>query len=69
MPLHAFRRLKRLSDTTESEYRQAMAWEKIHPLEDIYHTLIALRKEHPALRYGNFMTIIASNKVYSYSRT
>lgn len=60
---------KGLSGTAESEYRQAMAWEKYHPMEDIYRSIIALRKAHPALRYGNFRTIVASNKVYSYSRT
>ena len=60
---------KGLSGTTESEYRQAMAWDKNHALEEIYRSMIALRKEHPALRYGNFRTIVASNKVYSYSRT
>lgn len=53
----------------EKEYRQAMAWEKNHPLEDIYRSLIALRKEHPALRYGSFRTNLASGKTYSYSRT
>ena len=60
---------KGLSGTAESEYRQAMAWEKYHPMEDIYRSMIALRKAHPALRYGNFRTIVASNSVYSYSRT
>lgn len=59
---------KGLCGTTESEYRQAMAWGKKHPLEDTYRSLIALRKEHPALRYGNFRTIYASGKAYSYSR-
>lgn len=60
---------KGLYGTTESEYRQAMAWDKNHALEEIYRSMIALRKEHPALRYGNFRTIVASNSVYSYSRT
>ena len=60
---------KGLCGTTESEYRQAMGWEKTHPLEEVYRSLIALRKKHPALRYGDFRTIIASNKIYSYSRT
>ena len=60
---------KGLCGTTESEYRQAMAWDKNHALEDIYRSLIALRKAHPALRYGNFRTNIASDKVYSYSRS
>ena len=49
-------------------YRQAMAWEECHPMEEVYRSLIALRKEHPALRYGSFRTNIASDKVYSYSR-
>jgi len=60
---------KGLYGTTESEYRQAMAWEECHPMEEVYCRLIALRKENPALRYGNFKTIAASKKVYSYSRT
>ena len=60
---------KGLCGTTESEYRQAMAWDKNHALEDIYRSLIALRKAHPALRYGYFRTNIASDKVYSYSRS
>lgn len=60
---------KGLSGSTESEYRQAMAWEKNHPMEEVYRSLIALRREHPALRYGNFRTNIAANKVYSYSRS
>lgn len=60
---------KGLCGVTESEYRQAMGWEKNHPMEDIYRSLIALRKAHPALRYGNFRTNCASDKVYSYSRT
>ena len=60
---------KGLCGTAESEYRQAMAWEKSHPLEGIYRNLISLRKTHPALRYGDFITNYASRKIYSYSRT
>ena len=60
---------KGLCGTTESEYRQAMAWEKTHPLEEVYRKLIALRKEHPALQYGSFRTNVASDKVYSFSRS
>ena len=59
---------KGLCGLSESEYRQAMAWGKSHPLEDIYRRLIALRKEHPALRYGDFVTNFAAGKTYSYSR-
>lgn len=60
---------KGLSGTAESEYRQAMTWDKRHALEEIYRSMIALRKEKPALRYGGFRTNIASDKVYSYSRS
>ena len=59
---------KGLCGVSESEYRQAMAWGESHPLEDIYRRLIALRKEHPALRYGDFVTNFAAGKTYSYSR-
>ena len=60
---------KGLCGMSESEYRQAMAWEQKHPLEETYRSLIALRKEHPALRYGDFRTNFAAGKTYSYSRT
>ena len=46
-----------------------MAWEVNHPLEEIYRTLIAMRKAHPALRSGDFSTNFACGRVYSYSRT
>ena len=59
---------KGLCGVSESEYRQAMAWGKSHPLEDIYRRLISLRKAHPALRYGDFVTNFAAGKTYSYSR-
>ena len=60
---------KGLCGLSEQEYRQAMAWEKNHSLEDIYRRLIAMRKAHAALRYGDFRTNFASEKTYSYSRT
>ncbi len=59
---------KGLAGIQEWEYRQAMAWDKSHPLEDVYRKLIALRKAHPALRYGSFRTELAAGKVYRYSR-
>lgn len=59
---------KGLCGLDEHEYRQAMAWQKNHPLENIYRRLIALRKTQPALRYGDFRTNFASGKIYSYSR-
>ena len=68
MPCVFYGNEKGLVGTAESEYRQAMPWEKTHPLEEVYRRLIALRNEHPALRYGDFRTNTASDKVYSYSR-
>ena len=59
---------KGLCGVSEREYRQAMAWGKHHPLEDVYRRLIALRKAHPALRYGDFVTNFAAGRTYSYSR-
>lgn len=43
---------KGLCGVSESEYRQAMAWGKSHPLEDVYRRLIALREgtSRPAVR-------------------
>lgn len=60
---------KGLSGLIEQEYRQAMPWQRQHPLEEVYRRLIALRKEKTALRYGDFKTVFASGKAYSYSRT
>lgn len=60
---------KGLCGLSESEYRQAMSWDSNHPLEDVYRRLITLRKTHAAIRYGDFKTNFASEKIYSYSRT
>lgn len=59
---------KGLWGAQEPEYRQAMAWNRTHPLEDIYRKLISLRKSTPALRYGSFQTVCASGGVYRYAR-
>ncbi len=59
---------KGLQGIQEREYRQAMAWDGTHPLEDVYRKLISLRENTPALRYGIFRTNHASGNVYSYSR-
>ncbi|MDD5955105.1 MAG: glycoside hydrolase family 13 protein [Firmicutes bacterium] len=59
---------KGLCGISEREYRQAMEWEEKSPMEDVYRRLIALRRAHPALRYGSFRTNIALDQVYSYSR-
>ncbi len=59
---------KGIAGTVENEYRQAMLWNNRHPLEDVYRKFIALRKDYPALRYGSFITELASGMVYRYSR-
>lgn len=68
MPCVFYGNEKGLGGVTEGEYRQAMAWGRVHPLEAVYRKLIALRKAHPALRYGSFQTNVASGMAYSYSR-
>lgn len=59
---------KGIEGAQEPEYRQAMAWNRTHPLEQVYRKLIALRKKNPALRYGSFQTVCAAGHVYSYRR-
>ena len=60
---------KGLGGFREEEYRQAMAWDENHPLEKIYGRLIALRKVYSPLRYGDYQTVFATEKAYSYSRS
>lgn len=59
---------KGLCGESEPEYRRPMAWDASSPLEEVYRRLIALRKMHPALRYGSFHTELARGAVYRYSR-
>ena len=60
---------KGLLGESEPEYRRPMAWAASSPLETAYCRMIALRKDHPALRYGSFQTELARGAVYRYSRT
>ena len=60
---------KGLLGESEPEYRRPMAWDASSPLETAYCRMIALRKDHPALRYGSFQTEFARGEVYRYSRT
>ena len=60
---------KGLLGESEPEYRRPMAWDASSPLEEVYRRMIALRKAHPALRYGSFATELARGGVYRYSRT
>lgn len=59
---------KGLCGESEPEYRRPMAWDASSPLEEVYRRMIALRKTHPALRYGSFHTKLACGGVYRYSR-
>lgn len=59
---------KGLCGESEPEYRRPMEWDASFPLEKVYRRMIALRKTHPALRYGSFHTELACGGVYRYSR-
>lgn len=59
---------KGLCGESEPEYRRPMEWDASSPLEEVYRRIIALRKTHPALRYGSFHTELACGGVYRYSR-
>lgn len=59
---------KGLRGESEPEYRRPMEWDASSPLEEVYRRMIALRKTHPALRYGSFHTELACGGVYRYSR-
>lgn len=59
---------KGLCGESEPGYRRPMEWDASSPLEEVYRRMIALRKTHPALRYGSFHTELACGGVYRYSR-
>lgn len=56
-----------LTGVTEAEYRQAMPWGRRHPLSDFYRELIRLRREHPALRHGQYRCDLARDEVFGYT--
>ena len=41
-----------------------MAFDRSDALEDVYRRMIALRKEHPALRHGDFQTVLAQGALF-----
>ena len=55
---------KGLEGTLENEYRRPMAFDRSDALEDVYRRMIALRKEHPALRHGDFQTVLAQGTLF-----
>ena len=54
---------------SEAEYRRPMKWEHSSVLEQIYRTLIALRKAYPVLTDGGFETVRAEGGLYVYRRS
>lgn len=59
---------KGLMGLSEPEYRQAMDFDRKDALEDVYRRLICLRRDQPALRYGEYRTIEAKGRLYCYER-
>lgn len=60
---------KGLEGTLENEYRRPMAFDRSDALEDVYRRMIALRKEHPALRHGDFQTLLARERLFVCRRS
>ena len=55
---------KGLEGTSENEYRRPMEFDRPDELEAVYRRMIALRKEHPALRHGDFRTVLARERLF-----
>ncbi len=60
---------KGLTGIAEREYRQAMRFDRQNILESVYRQFIALRREYPALRRGDFRTLSAQGMVYGFRRS
>ena len=60
---------KGLEGTSENEYRRPMAFDRSDALEAVYRRMIALRKEHPALRHGDFQTLLARERLFVCRRS
>ncbi len=56
-----------LLGTTEPAYRQAMQWTLSHPIKAMYEKLIRLRKEHAALRRGQYRCLKAEGGFLAYA--
>ena len=55
---------KGLEGASENEYRRPMDFGRPNGLEEAYRRMIALRKEHPALRHGDFQTVLAQGTLF-----
>lgn len=59
---------KGLEGKEEPEYRRAMDFDRRDPLEAVYRKLISLRRNHHALKYGEFITLKAKGGLYVFQR-
>lgn len=60
---------KGLEGASENEYRRPMDFGRPNGLEEAYRRMIALRKEHPALRHGDFQTVLAQGALFLCRRS
>ena len=60
---------KGLEGASENEYRRPMDFGRTNGLEEAYRRMIALRKEHPALRHGDFQTVLAQGALFLCRRS
>ncbi len=59
---------KEMTGLSESEYRAPMTWNVHTETEEIYRTMIALRRKYPALSDGAFKTVRADGNLFEYER-
>ena len=59
-----------LDGTEEAEYRQPMPWGNEDNAFELFKELIAMRKQHSALRNGNYKTLMTddANNIYAFLR-
>jgi glycosidase len=57
-----------ISGVTEDEYRRPMVWEGDPALYEFYKRAIALRRQHAALRRGDFKTLLAEGRAFAFRR-
>ena len=60
---------KGLEGASENEYRRPMDFGRADGLEEAYRRMIALRKEHPALRHGDFQALLARERLFVCRRS
>lgn len=56
---------------TDPDCRRCMPWDEVDWNEDVLkitHGLVALRRDHPALRYGHLQKLVAFNGLFAYKQ-